>query len=196
MVGIFTLIFKRVRRRNQDYEGAATKVTTPWELCNVGIEKITHQIKSTGAKCPQGDQTEQSLRQIWDQGLAVGGQWHFSVQRLLGDLDRLCFSPLHVFTALWLCCPRSIRNLWNLTEFIYLNFSPLTFSPVAFPHDSDGKESACSTGDLGSIPGLGRSLEEGMATHSSILAWRIPVDRGAWWATVRGVTESRTRLSG
>ena len=30
-------------------------------------------------------------------------------------------------------------------------------------------------------------LEEGMATHSSILAWRIPVDRGAWWAIVHGV---------
>ena len=35
-------------------------------------------------------------------------------------------------------------------------------------------------------------LEEGMATHSSILAWRIPMDRGAWWATVRGVTKSQT----
>ena len=32
----------------------------------------------------------------------------------------------------------------------------------------------CSAGDLGSIPGLGRSLEKEMATHSSILAWRIP----------------------
>ena len=39
---------------------------------------------------------------------------------------------------------------------------------------SVGKESACNAGDLGSIPGLGRSLEKGMATHSSILAWRIP----------------------
>ena len=38
-------------------------------------------------------------------------------------------------------------------------------------------------------------LEEGMATHSSILAWRIPMDRGAWRATVLGVTDSRTRLS-
>ena len=38
-------------------------------------------------------------------------------------------------------------------------------------------------------------LEEEMATHSSILAWRIPMDRGAWWATVHGVTESQTRLS-
>ena len=37
-------------------------------------------------------------------------------------------------------------------------------------------------------------LEEGMATHSSILAWRIPMDRGAWRATVYGVTKSQTRL--
>ena len=35
-------------------------------------------------------------------------------------------------------------------------------------------------------------LEEGMATHSSIFAWRIPMDRGAWWAVVHGVTKSRT----
>ena len=42
------------------------------------------------------------------------------------------------------------------------------------PGGSDGKESACSVGDPGLIPGLGRSLEKGMATHSSILAWRIP----------------------
>ena len=34
-------------------------------------------------------------------------------------------------------------------------------------------------------------LEEGMATHSSILAWRIPTDRGAWQVTVRGVAKSR-----
>ena len=38
-------------------------------------------------------------------------------------------------------------------------------------------------------------LEEGMAIHSSILAWRIRMDRGAWWVTVHGVTKSWTRLS-
>ena len=38
-------------------------------------------------------------------------------------------------------------------------------------------------------------LEESMATHSSILAWRIPMERGDWWATVNGVTKSHTRLS-
>ena len=37
-------------------------------------------------------------------------------------------------------------------------------------------------------------LEKGMATHSSILAWRISMDRGAWWATVHGATKSQTRL--
>ena len=54
---------------------------------------------------------------------------------------------------------------------------------LGFPGDSDGKESTCSEGDLGSIPGLVRSQEEGMATHSSILAWRIPTDREAWQTT-------------
>ena len=38
-------------------------------------------------------------------------------------------------------------------------------------------------------------LEESMATHSSILAWRIPMDRGAWQAIVYQVTKSRTQLS-
>ena len=36
-------------------------------------------------------------------------------------------------------------------------------------------------------------LKEGMAAHSSILAWRIHIDRGAWWATVHGITESQTK---
>ena len=43
-----------------------------------------------------------------------------------------------------------------------------------FIGSSDGKESACNAGDLDSISGLERSLEKEMATHSSILAWRIP----------------------
>ena len=38
-------------------------------------------------------------------------------------------------------------------------------------------------------------LEESITTHSSILAWRIPIDRGAWQAAVHGVTKSRTQLS-
>ena len=66
---------------------------------------------------------------------------------------------------------------------------------LGFPGGSDSRESTCNVGDSGSIPGLGRSLEESIATHSSILAWRILMNRGAWWATVHGVTKSQTRLS-
>jgi len=46
------------------------------------------------------------------------------------------------------------------------------------PGASVRKESTCNAGDLNAIPGLGRSPGEGMATHSRILAWRIPKDRG------------------
>ena len=60
---------------------------------------------------------------------------------------------------------------------------------------SVGKESACSAGDLGSILDQEDPLEKEMATHSSILAWRIPMDRGAWWAAIHGVTKSWTGLS-
>ena len=46
-----------------------------------------------------------------------------------------------------------------------------------FPDSSAGKESACNAGDLGLIPGWEDPLEKGKATHSSILAWRIPWGR-------------------
>ena len=45
---------------------------------------------------------------------------------------------------------------------------------LGFPGGSEGKASACDAEDSGSIPGSRRSLEKEMATHSSILAWRIP----------------------
>ena len=45
---------------------------------------------------------------------------------------------------------------------------------AVFPGGSGGKESTCNAGDLGSIPGLGRSPGEGKGYHSSILAWRVP----------------------
>ena len=63
---------------------------------------------------------------------------------------------------------------------------------MGFPGGSDSKESACNSVDLSLILGLEDPLEEGMATHSSILAWRIPMDRGAWWVTVQSVAKSQT----
>ena len=67
------------------------------------------------------------------------------------------------------CCPR-IRLLplpWMETSCSYLSFR-------SFPSASEGKESACNAGDSGLILGPESPLEKGMATHSSILAWRIP----------------------
>ena len=49
-----------------------------------------------------------------------------------------------------------------------------THIPLGFPCGSDDKESTCGARHQGSIPGSGRSLEKKMATHSSILAWKIP----------------------
>ena len=67
---------------------------------------------------------------------------------------------------------------------------------IGLPGSSDGKESACNMGSTWvRSPGWEDPLEEGLATHSSILAWRIPMDRGAWQATVHEVTKSWTELS-
>ena len=68
---------------------------------------------------------------------------------------------------------------------------------VGFPGSSVGKEFFCSagdTGDMGSIPGWERSPGEvnGSPLHYSCL--ENPMDRGAWWATVHGVSKSWTRL--
>ena len=55
-----------------------------------------------------------------------------------------------------------------------------------FPGGLDGKESALNAGNLGSFSGSGRSSEKGMATHSSILAWRVPWTEAA----IHGVAKS------
>ena len=64
-----------------------------------------------------------------------------------------------------------------------------------FPGVSDGKESACNAGDPGSIPRLGRYPGEGNGNSLQYSCLENPVDRGAWWAKVHGVTKSRTQLS-
>ena len=58
--------------------------------------------------------------------------------------------------------------------FVPFHFSFCLYLNESFPGGLDGKPSVYNVGDLGSIPGSGRSPEKGMAAHSSILAWRIP----------------------
>ena len=71
----------------------------------------------------------------------------------------------------------------------------LKTSNWGFPGGSEGKASACDAGDPGSIPGLGRSPREGNGNPLHYSCLENPMDRGAWWATVRRVTKSQTQLS-
>ena len=59
---------------------------------------------------------------------------------------------------------------------------------MGLPYSSIGKESACNAGDLGSIPGSGRSPGEGNSNPLQYSGLENPMDRGAWQATVHGVT--------
>ena len=69
------------------------------------------------------------------------------------------------------------------------------YTHAGFPGDSDGKKSTCNVGDLGSIPGLGRSPGGGHGNPLQYSCMENPMDREAWWATVHGVAKSRTQLS-
>ena len=60
---------------------------------------------------------------------------------------------------------------------------------------SEVKMSACNAGDLGSIPGSGRSPGEGNGHPLQYSCLENPMDGGAWWPTVHGVAKSRTRLT-
>ena len=59
---------------------------------------------------------------------------------------------------------------------------------------SDSKESACNAGDLGSVPGSGRSPGEGKGNPLQDSCLGSPMDRGAWWATVHGIAKSWMQL--
>ena len=70
-----------------------------------------------------------------------------------------------------------------------------SYSHANFPRSSDGKTSAYSVGDMGLIPGLGRSPGEGNGSLLQYSCLEDPMDGGAWSATVHGVSKSQTRLS-
>ena len=66
---------------------------------------------------------------------------------------------------------------------------------MGFPGSSDGKLSACNAGDLGSIPGFGRSPGEGTGNPLQYSCLENPMDRGAWQVRVNGIAKSQTQLS-
>ena len=81
-----------------------------------------------------------------------------------------------------------------------MTFFPTSFSKIfrivfisqGFPGGSDGKESACNAGDLGLIPGSGRSPGGGNGNPLQYSCLENSMDSGAWWATIHGVSKSWT----
>ena len=77
----------------------------------------------------------------------------------------------------------------SILEFFYL------LNTMSFPDGSDGKESACNAGDLGLIPGSGRSPGDGNGNPLQFSCLEKPMDRGVWRAIILGVAKSWTWLS-
>ena len=77
-----------------------------------------------------------------------------------------------------------------------MNQVVLLHSPLAgCPGSSDGKESACDTGDLSLIPESGRSPGEGNSNTLQYSCLKNPMNREAWWATVQRLAKNWTQLS-
>ena len=71
-------------------------------------------------------------------------------------------------------------------------FLHLTLYSLGFPGSLDGKVSAYNAGDPGLVPGSERFPGGGNGSPLQYSCLENPMDRGAWWATVHGVTKSRT----
>ena len=93
------------------------------------------------------------------------------------------------------------RNAFKSVLMRWMNLEPIILSEVSQKKEhnycigSEDKASACNMGDPDSIPGLGRSPGEGNDNPLQYSCLENPMDRGAWWATIYGVTKSRTRLN-
>ena len=127
-----------------------------------------------------------SLFHVWGSFLMCS--WLIRIQmNIKGTL--IIFAVLCVALSSVVFYP-SNSNWLCLFRFSVLSVQESAWFYMAFPHGSAVKESVCSVGDLGSIPWWEDPLEKGTATHSSILAWRIP-----WTVQSMRSKKSWTRLS-
>ena len=95
-----------------------------------------------------------------------------------------CHHVIYHFNEHFLFCVFLLMTLLSIYFIFILDYG-----------SSDNKASAYNAGDSGSIPRLGRSPEERNGNPLQYSCLENPMDQGAWWATVHGVAESRTRLS-
>ena len=92
----------------------------------------------------------------------------------------------------WSMGSQRVRHEWSDWAWAYLYIHSHTHR--GFPHGSEGKHSACNARNLASIPGSGRSPGGGHGYPLQYCCLENPMDRRAWWVTVRGVTKSWIRL--
>ena len=115
------------------------------------------------------DSTDMSLSKLWE--LVMDREaWHVAVHGVAKSQTQL--------------------SNWTELRTRINKYKPLIASLVA----QMVKKSSCNTGDPGSIPGLGRSPGEGNGNPLQYSRLENPLDKGAWWATVHGVSKSPTRL--
>ena len=88
-----------------------------------------------------------------------------------------------------------LEERWKLIDGQRALFNGNPRTILGFPHSSLGKESACNAGNLGSIPGSGRSPGVGNGNPLQYSCLENPMDRGAWRATVHSVAKSRVHLN-
>ena len=160
----------------------------PWWLFTESARNVGGLVQSLGWEDPWREEWH-PLQYSCLENSTDSGAWWATVCGVANSWTRLSESHTHnllrvIISGCPHCGRKEQKKLRGMTD-------------GDFPPGSQGKESSCNAGHLGSIPGLGRSMEKGMATDSSIHAWIISTDRGPWSATVHGAEESDTtkRLS-
>ena len=119
----------------------------------------------------------------------------------------ICSHTFALYTLLFLGTQQSLAGTWNQSHCKMSSQSVVgqedpwrreklpTPIFLGFSGGSDGKESACNAGDLGSVPGSGRSTGRGHGNPLQYSCLENPTNRGAWQTTVHGVAKSQIRLS-
>ena len=97
-----------------------------------------------------------------------------------------------IFVSISCTAGLAVKNSLFFIKFTHTHIHTYTytFTILGFPGGSDSKESACSAGDSGWIPGLGRYSGEGYGYPLQYSCLENSMDRGAWWGSVHGVAES------
>ena len=120
--------------------------------------------------------------------------WRAIVHRVTKSWTRL--NRLSMHTRIWRGVSSIAKNIsGNGHQLDSLTIGDENTSFESYPGSSAGNESACNAGDLGLIPGLGRSPGEGNGNPLQYFCLENSMDRGAWRATVHWVAKSQIQLS-